>query len=268
MRVRIISVVVGIVVGGSLAAVGLALAPSGGSSGSGDTTTTTPATAASTWWHDPYETLVGTSALIVESLVVLEGEAIVTYRLEPITSGRIGAYLVDAEHPPIAPERWALDTTRGRFESASPSQVAQQVRFDVPADLVTGDVTGLVLEQYRVGLPYVYEVELPLTNGATAELDEGTTVGIVSVLPQRNNVQIGVGVIARSDSFSTDIFTIRGVGPQWEQPSFRTPSPPYNTARQLTLDEPTPPERVRLRVVGERWEIRTESVTINLGGIT
>jgi hypothetical protein len=265
MRVRIISVVVGIVVGGSLAAVGLALAPDGESTA--EATTTTSASAASVWWHDPYETLIGTGALIIDDLRVDAGEVIVDYRVESLSTARMGRYFEEHDHPNIAPEIWVLETTAGPIEASSPRHFSEQVRFEVPDGLTRGDITGLWVEQYRVKLPYAFEVELPLAVGARAQFDEDAAVGVVSVLEQRTNTQIGVGIEYPVDAFGHHEFSARPVGGRWLQPSFRSASPPYSQAYQLTWPDPEAPDTVVLRVSGYRWEVRQTMIRINLGGI-
>ncbi|HUG74451.1 MAG TPA: hypothetical protein VMM81_02100 [Acidimicrobiia bacterium] len=267
MRARIISVVVGLIVGGSLAAVGLALAPAGQISGV--TATTTPASAAAVWWHDPYETLIGTGALIIDDLRIDSGQVIVDYRVESLSTARMGRYFEEHDHPNIAPEVWVLETTAGPIEASSNRHYAEQVRFEVPDTLGLRDILGLWVEQYRVKLPYAFEVELLTVVGARVELDDDIAVGVVALLEQRSSTGIGIGIEFPGvlDAFGHHEFSAQPIGGRWLHPTSRTPSPPYSQAYQLTWPEPEAPGTMRLRVVGYRWDVRETMIRVNLGGI-
>jgi hypothetical protein len=267
VRSRIISVAVGLLVGGSLAAAGLALAPDDATAT--ESTTTTSASAATVWWNDPYETLIGTGALIIDDLRIDSGEVIVDYRVESLSTARMGRYFEEHDHPNIAPEIWVLETTAGPIEASSNRHYAEQVRFQVPDTLGLHDILGLRVEQYRVKLPYAFEVELPPVVGARIELDDDIAIGVVAILEQRSNTGVGIGIEFPGllDAFGHHEFSALPLGGRWLYPTSRTPSPPYSQAYQLTWPEPEVPETIRLRIVGYRWDIRETIIRVNRGGI-
>ena len=92
------------------------------------TTTTTPIESTGPWWHDPHETLVGPAALILEALAVENGEALLTYRVEQITTNTSGFVMESEAIPPAAPQDWELVTPSGVHAGSSTRASARQVR--------------------------------------------------------------------------------------------------------------------------------------------
>lgn len=176
----------GFLAGIALAAVGILLAPSAPGAVS-STTTTAPVTSVARsgpWWFSPAETLLGPTALLIESVEVDGGEVVVRYQtldLAPPAIGRMRAleesnpfFAPPRDEPVVAPERWVLETVNGEYEGFTPSARTPTARFDVPDGFVLGTITGLRLESYRMRMPYVFDLEVSTTPGTTYELDAGS----------------------------------------------------------------------------------------------
>jgi hypothetical protein len=269
MRARAIPVLAGFVVGGLLAAGGVALAPRGGGAAATTTTSVPDAATSKVWWHDPNETIVGTAAVVLERIAVDRDQAVLTYRVVPIGSTRRNPFLTDQGHPPIAPEEWALVTTAGTFRGSSVSVHSERVAFDVGPGFSTASVTGVRIERHRVRVPYDFDLSLPPTRDAAGQIDDDTTVRVVSILAQRTNVLVGVGVQRPTDSFIAGErgYVVRGIGPRWGPPSGRTTSADTPDAWQLLFDGTELPDPLLLRVSGTRWVVRDETISFDIGGL-
>lgn len=272
----------GLAVGMTLAVAGIVLAPQGG--GAEVTTTTTVPDAATTkvWWHDPNETIVGTAAIVLESIDVQRDQAVLEYRVEPITSTAVffAQFFLDEDYPRIAPESWVLETTNGDYRSSSDRIDSTRVRFDVDVGFSPDSVTGVRLERYRSGLPASFEVDLPLQVGAGAQLDDEVSVTIDLVSAQRSSVAVGVGIVRPTDSFlvtpgrfpgdptTAGTFLVRALDPGWDLPTGRTPGPDTPDAWQLRWPDPTQPEWIRLQITGTRWLTVDADIPLDIRGMS
>lgn len=267
----------GLLAGASLAALGLFLAPNAVAVPS--PTISAPLAIdpvdGEPWWFEPFETLVGPTAILLDSIDYENSEVVVRYELHDIAPRALGRLLVAGEinpffappreDPVAAPERWVLETVDGEFEGTSASTRVRSARFDVPDDFVLGTITGLRVESYRMRIPYVYEVEMPPVAGAALVLDDRYAFSIASILSQRASVIFQLEVTLAHDSFVAGEATpviIRGVGPDWVS---------YNQRQfeglQLTLGTPDIPDPLRLEVRSTYWVPFQASVAVDLRGV-
>ncbi len=186
------------------------------------TTTTTTTTVAETPqvepWFEAGEVMIGATALLPRELTVEDGVAFLDYDLTGLGPTLVGDH--DEERPDLAtphgdhlamPERWVLTTESGRDVSATTGPFDSSVRFELPAP--DDEVAAITLVGWRIAVPFGYRIELPIEEGATAEMRRGT-VTIETVLEQSISTIVQIDYDNSGDSWDADV-ALRPLDTHW-----------------------------------------------------
>ena len=284
MRSRLLGVLAGLVSGAGLALAGILLAPDGAAEPVPTTTTLAAPPAGGPWWYDPNETVIGPGAIVLEGLRVDGDQALLLYRVEPISPAARG-FGFGFSTPIVAPHEWTIETPRGLYPGRTrltPStqggfvQEEQQVRifearFEVDEDFSVDEVTGITVDRYWMRIPYVYEIDMPATAGTSVRLDEDLEITIRRIGVQRDNVLVSFTVDHETEPFvssQSPHFSIEGRGPGWRDRGsqfffggsfvFR----PTATWEGIDLPDPIP-----LRVTSGYWVSYDGPIALDTGGL-
>jgi hypothetical protein len=239
------------------------------------TTPTTSLAATAPWWYSPNETLLGPTAILLDTISYEDGQVVVRYDLRDVSPPALGRRLVDGEinpffspppqEPVAMPDRWVLETVDGTITGTSESTRVRAARFDVPDDFVLGTITGLRVESYRIRTPYIYELDVAPVADTTQILDEGYSFTITNVIPQQVSVIFQIDVTSPHDPFTAGEsmpVIIHGVGPEWVSSNQR-----QFEGLQLILGTSQIPDSLRLEVRTTYWVSFENSVAVDLRGV-
>jgi len=292
---RVTLVVVGAVLGCVLAGLGLWLgsndepARASGEGPAGATTTTeirAEPTLSEPKWTEEGGIRFESTVIVVDGIETDERSAVLDYRL--FSLGRSGGFFFGGTPlPGVMPELWELVTVQGDVIEAvsdaprvgqlgSPEPVlpgvADSVRFEVEEGQLLGEVAAVRVTGWRVAVPAESVVELAGTGGASAELYDGTTMQIQTILEQRTGALIDFDLQRPVDPWRVTIdqgfaasTEFVGEGPGWRRASSTISGVGPGggiTGFQLVWHEPTAPEIVRVRASFVSWEPLDGEVTV------
>lgn len=272
MSVSLRSGLVGVVLGAVLAAVGLWLAPDAAPAGEAAvTTTTTVFDEPQPMWHDEHETLIGPGAIVLESLILEDGVAILRYRVEAITPPSRGFVFEDDLGAPVAPEVFVLETGSGEYTASASRVRSTEVRFDVGNGFSDDSVTGIRVDRLWLRLPYQYDVDLAATRGASITLDEHVMVSVDAVVGQAESTLINLDTTHLSDIFiageSTTVW-VTGRGAGWRSGSRQSGGGiGGSTGVQLTWHTASVPDPLPLTVTAPQWLPRDVTIPLDIEGL-
>jgi hypothetical protein len=256
-------------VGAGSMLLGVALADDGATRAPGlastTTTLTAPTAADGPWWHDPHETLVGPAAVVLDTLTVDGDEALLTYRVEQITTASHGFVLESEDIPPSAPQDWELVTPSGVYPGSSTRASARQVRFPINDAFALEAVSAIRVTRHWLRIPYQYDVEIEASVGAAAPLDEGVVLSVDAVLEQAETALLHIDVTHPASAFGAtdgaDLWVL-GSGPVWG-PTHAKVGGGYS----LTYFAPTLPRVVSLSIWASRWMPFDAVTDLDIGGL-
>ncbi|HLE39357.1 MAG TPA: hypothetical protein VJA44_06865 [Acidimicrobiia bacterium] len=260
---RPLVIAVGLLTGAALAATGIVLAPNSPPEPDIAATTTVPAVPQS-WWVDPHETIVASSAVVPGELSLEDGEVVFRYDLVSIGPMMRGFVFEDDHLIGVAPETWTLLTTDGEYPGTTSTITSFEARFPVEDGFLLESVTGIRLDGYRLRIPYTYHLEMPPTEGAQVELGDDRTLALVTLLPQATSVVVQLRFSQPDDPFSTHStdMTVTGVGAEW----LRTTNLQISGSELFRIG-PDVPDPLVLRVHSIYWIPYQAAIDIDLGGI-
>lgn len=267
MRVPLTVVVPGLLVGAGLALGGIALAPDG-STIPDITTTTAPAAGRAAPWYRHHETIVGTSAILLDGITIEDGEAVLRYQVLTIAPKASGLEIVDesggGHGVGVAPEAWVLETSDGIYEGTSRNTEVHEARFAVDDRFLLSKVTALRITRFRMRVPYGYDVTIPTETGEVVTLDDGYTLSIDTILPQATSFIVHIGLEHPSDSFiaGSDVMVVTGIGPEWLTATQR-----QFGGVQLVREGPEVPDPLEVRVSTAYWVVFDRPVELDIGGL-
>lgn len=248
-----------------LAATGLVLAPEGTVSAS-SSATTLPSTATAMWRIDAHETMFGPAAVIPETLTIRGNEVVLGFEIVSLAPYEDGFRLEDSDVGGVGLETLTLITQDAEYPGRVASPSAREARFAVAEGFDLATVRGIRVDQYRLRVPYTYDIELEPADGDSIEVEEGRILTVANVIAQSNSVIIHLDDTHPADAYGASqapTFQVTGIGPEWLTAASRQ----FGAGYALTREGPDIPDPLRLRVHSIEWVAFPASVMLDLGGV-
>lgn len=290
---RFVRMVVGLVLGGLLAGLGLVVGAHTRSEppvADFTTTTTTRSSSAESVvveppWTDEGGVRFESTVIVVDDFVVDGSSAVLDYRLVSLAKSG-GFFFGGAQLPAVLPETWELVTTSGativeasdpprqsQFNESEPSVgVADSIRFETEDGGDLGEVATVRMTSWRIAVPAEIVIEMAGVSGSSAELFDGTRISLQTVIEQSTGAIVDFDLdrpadpwrVVADQGFGTSTEFV-GEGPGWGRASSTIGGIGGSggiTGFQLVWNEPTAPDIVRVRASVVAWEPFEGGVTV------